>query len=141
MPNPVVIPDELTFAQDGQRANSRASATSIVTQPFAEHGPHNAQLMQTMPNPPVQSDEQGFGRSPGQQWPHMPRALTFNFDQLANARFRDGGPAVIQQYERQGWSAPDYYQQAVDQHHVFPMPISIEQAPTSPYTAIAQVPA
>lgn len=115
---------------------SKATTTIPVTQPEPMHGPDNIQLFQSPPDPPRQSDEQGVGRSPGQRWPHMPHPLPFNLDSLTNMAWHPGEVVVP---ERQGWSAPVYYQQAVGSHHVFPSPIIIADAPSLTYSGLGVV--
>jgi hypothetical protein len=118
----------------------RGKSFSPITNPEPGHGPDNIQLFQTLEPLPPQSAEQGIGRSPGQRWPHMPHVEQYSFASLTN---QSDHPTDLQatRPERQGWSAPVYYEQAVSQHHVFPMPILIDQAPTHVYAQLGGVPA
>lgn len=65
------------------RLQTHVPATRLGADPDA--GPVNLQPFQTMPltrvNPVV---EQGRGRAPGQQWPHMPHSVILNFASLGN---------------------------------------------------------
>ena len=128
MPSPVYFPDS--------RVASRAESTSPVTQPDPMHGPDNIQLFQSPPDPPRQSAEQGMGRSPGQRWPHQTHVSQANYDQLSNMGWHPGEVVPVERY---GWSAPLYYEQAVGSHHVWPVPIVINEAPGSPYTGLSGV--
>lgn len=106
---------------------------SPVTDPNAGHGPENVQLFMLPPQAPMQSLEQGVGRSPGQQWPHMPHVTQFNFDSLSNM----GEHPYALNGERYGWSAPVFYQQQPGQHYGVSGPIAIPVAPTVSYTEVA----
>jgi len=125
---------------------------SPVTQPEPMHGPDNDQLFQTGAYPerddgPQWSREQGIGRSPGQQWPHMPHVEQYNFVTSSEISWQDGsiaGHAGV----RTGWALAGpggqpryYYGQYPDQHVPTNDPISVEVPGTVPYQSLAQVPA
>lgn len=67
------------------------------------------------------SDEQGLGRSPGQQWPWKSHSEAYNFEQIAIMPFEQeqtmGMPTIPGGWngrnppEKVGWSIPRYYEQ------------------------------
>lgn len=137
MPSAVLIPGD--YGPEGHVASRGPDNLSPVTQPVPMHGPPNMQQMTGVPDNPRQSDEQGMGRSPGQRWPHMPRAIPFNFDSLTNMGWNgEAIPLVLP--TRQGWSAPLFYEQ-YGQRYEWPLPISTQIPQSIPYSAVAEVPA
>lgn len=130
MPSPVYFPDG--------RVASRAVAFSPVSQTDSP----NAIQAQDAPDPTRQSDEQGVGRSPGQQWPHMRHVEQFNFASLAVSGWAGAEGARenqdVNRSVRQGWSMPVYYEQR-GQHYLWPAPISISQAPSQAYTTLVDL--
>jgi hypothetical protein len=129
MPSPVYFPDS--------RVASRAIALSPVTQPDLErgpmHGPPDPIFWQTPPDFERPGDEQGIGRSPGQRWPHHPHVEQYSFDSLAGIGWHGTDEP---RPERAGWSAPVYYEQLTDQHHLWPVPMVVEAAPSMSYTQL-----
>lgn len=149
-----VQPDEAYFP-DG-RVASRGQAMSPVTQPVPMHGPPNMQTVHspyspsTPHDPPVESELEGFGRSPGQQWPHMPHVEQYSFDSASGIGWHDTHPdAFGDRIERQGWAlaGPDgagrdnsyYYGQGLVREP-WNEPIAVEVPGTMPYTALTEVP-
>lgn len=105
------------------------------------HGPPNQQQFQASPDRLRDSDVQGIGRSPGQQWPHMPFVEQVNFDQLAHALPSGMYPIGMDPNPdtAQGWSIPRFYEQWSNQRHVWPVPIAIKDPRTRSYTSLAAV--
>lgn len=114
----------------------------IAFSPVSQYDAPNAIQAQDAPDKIRPSDEQGIGRSPGQQWPHMRHAEQFNHAQLCSGTSDvERGPnlgALVNRAARQGWSAPVFYEQR-RQHYVWPVPISIDQAPSRQYTTLANL--
>lgn len=133
------MPSAVVYFPDGAPIQ-RGKAFSPITNPKPGPGPDNIQLFQTLEPDPPQSAEQGIGRSPGQRWPHMPHVSQSSFESLTNMADHPTDAMALRP-ERQGWSAPVYFEQAVNQHHVFPVPVIIEQAPTHVYAQLGGVPA
>lgn len=94
------------------------------------HGANNVQIFPMAPDPPRQSAEQGRGRSPGQQWPHMPHVLPFNLLSLSNM----GWHPYTELPERVGWSAPTFYEQSPYDHFGVMGPVALQVAPSMTYT-------
>ena len=105
---------------------------------------------------PQWSYDQGMGRSPGQQWPHMPIREQYNFDRFnlagdvmedstANLPADSNGNPLLGKSERQGWAmlgpglAGEYYEQDNSQHMYVLDPIAIGIPGTMPWTAAAEV--
>lgn len=101
--------------------------------------------------------DQGLGRSPGQQWPHMPIREQFSFESTTNMSgiMEDGTadlPAdsdanpTLGKAERQGWAmlgpalSGQFYQQDIAEHYWWDEPIVTEVAPSQPLQAISEVP-
>jgi hypothetical protein len=149
---------------DGRVRGDYAIAYSPVTGPEM-HGPDSAILFQTGAYPETDdgrqySMEQGMGRSPGQQWPHMPHREQYSFDKagVPGVGIMEDGTAelpvesnanpVVGKYERAGWVLPGpatgiayYYGQYVSQHEPQVDPVSTGMPSTVPYTSLAEVPA
>lgn len=105
---------------------------------------------------PQHSWDQGLGRAPGQQWPHMPIREQFSFesstnmsgimeDSTAELPSDSNANPLLGKSERAGWAmlgpalAGEYYAQGVHEHEWIPEPISIELPPTYPLTALGEV--
>jgi hypothetical protein len=140
-----------------------ALALSPVTGPEM-YGLPNIQLFQTGAYPETDdgrqySMEQGIGRSPGQQWPHMPHREQYSFDKMQHLGYgimEDGtmdlplesnANPIVGKEERAGWVLPGpqtgisyYYGQYVSQHEPKVDPISTEVPGTTPYTTLTEVP-
>lgn len=149
---------------DGRPNPDYPIAYSPVTGP-GMHGPDSAILFQTGAYPETDdgrqwSMEQGVGRSPGQQWPHMPHREQYSFDKeqahgfgisednTANLPVESNANPIVGRAERAGWVLPGpaggityYYGQTVAQHQVPVDPISVQAPSTVPYSALAEVPA
>lgn len=139
-------------------------AYSPVTGPDM-YGMPNVQLFQTGAYParddgPQWSYEQGIGRAPGQQWPHMPHREQYSFDKagIAGVGIMEDGSAdlpvdsnanpIVGKAERAGWVLPGpaggiayYYGQYVSQHEPKVDPTSLESPYSTPYTTLTEVPA
>lgn len=104
---------------------------------------------------PQWSWDQGMGRSPGQQWPHMPIREQFNYDSAimqgdimeedtANLPVDANDNPTVGKSERQGWAmlgpaiSGEYYEQENTQQYILD-PIAIGEAGTMPWTAAAEV--
>lgn len=93
---------------------------------------------------PQHSWDQGLGRSPGQQWPHMPIRQQFAFESSTNMSgiMEDTGALrEVHASERDGWALGGpaalgemHYEQDPGEHQWIPDPISIENVPAIPMT-------
>jgi len=158
------------YYPDG-RVASRGLALSPVTQGEPpQRGPDNMQLFQSsysvepggglVDDPVVWSREQGVGRSPGQQWPHMPKVEQYNFEATTGIAWHDGemydvpadsaGHPVVHKLQQDGWTLPGprfesggayYYGQGPTQHRWLNEPISVGTPQTMSYSAMTEVPA
>jgi hypothetical protein len=130
MPNAVYFPDGGPVSKQ------------VAHSPVSQYDEPNAIQAQEAPDPIRQSDEQGIGRSPGQQWPHMRHTEQFNFASLAGAGWSGSEGARedqnVNRAARQGWSAPVYYEQR-GQHYLWPAPVSVDQAPSQAYTTLVNL--
>lgn len=155
-------PNEDCYFPDG-RVRTQTLALSMVTGADM-YGEPNIQLFQTGAYPETDdgrqySMDQGIGRSPGQQWPHMPHREQYNYDNnvvgvgimedsTADLPVESNANPIVGKFERAGWVLPGpaggvsyYYGQYVSQHEPKVDPISIGAPDSTPYTAIAEVPA
>lgn len=148
------------YFPDGRVANNSAQLSPVTGSDMP--GVPNVQQFQTGAYParddgPQYSWDQGLGRSPGQQWPHMPHREQYSFDKeqvLGFGSMEDGTadlPAdsnanpLLGKAERQGWTplgpaiAGQYYGQEVNQHQWYPEPVPIMEHPAVPLSGIAEV--
>lgn len=122
------MPSAITYYPNGVEV-----AKGIAYSPVTSEDLPNQQLFPRAPDQPRQSDEQGWGRSPGQRWPHMRHTQTYNFDALFNQGWH---PGERTRPERQGWSAPRYFEQDPSQHRGGPEPVAQRDTAGHVYTGL-----
>jgi hypothetical protein len=152
------------LAGDGYFPNGRVAQNSLWYSPVTGsdmYGVPEDHLFQTGAYPerddgPQYSMEQGMGRAPGQDWPHMPIREQFSFestqnmsglmeDTTADLPADSNANPLLGKAERAGWAmlgpalAGQYYAQEVHEHQWWPEPIPISVPDTAPLTALASV--
>lgn len=158
--------DDDAYYPDGQVAHFGLSLSPVSQGEPPERGPDNRQQFQSayavdpaggiVDDPVVWSREQGVGRSPGQQWPHMPHVVQLNFESTTGIAWHDGmvgvpadseGSPWLHASPRQGWALTGpqaggtyYYGQGPAQHRWVDEPISIGLPSTRSYTEMTEVP-